>query len=39
MIQQEGRASTKDVNQTKYGLIRVVNFTIALLKMVKVKRS
>ena len=32
MIQPEGRASPMDVNQTKYVLIKVANFTIALLK-------
>ena len=32
MIQPEGRASPKDINQTKYGFIKLVNFTIILLK-------
>ena len=32
MIQPEGRASLKDINQTKYGFIKLVNFTIILLK-------
>ena len=27
-----GRASLKDVNQAKYGLLKEVNFTIAMLK-------
>ena len=32
MIQPEGRASLKDINQTRYGFIKLVNFTITLLK-------
>ena len=32
MIQPEGRASLKDINQTKYGFIKLVNFTIILFK-------
>ena len=32
MIQPEGRASPKDVNQRKYGLIKKLNFTTVLLK-------
>ena len=32
MIQSEGRASLKDINQTRYGFIKLVNFTITLLK-------
>ena len=32
MIQPEGRASPKDVNETNYGLIKAANCTIALLK-------
>ena len=32
MIQPEGRVSLKDINQTKYGFIKLVNFTIILFK-------
>ena len=32
MIEIEAKQSPKNANQTKYGLIKEVNFTIALLK-------
>ena len=32
MIQPESRVSLKDINQTKYGFIKLVNFTIILFK-------
>ena len=32
MIQPEGRVSLKNINQTKYGFIKLVNFTIILFK-------